>query len=64
MYAAKCTKKYSKDDKETVFSHYLKYVFQSESALCSCLNVKELLAQNRRDKFKGLQWDSNPQLLG
>ena len=31
----------------TVFSYHVMYVFQSESTLYSCLNVKELLAQNR-----------------
>ena len=25
------------------------HIFQSESTLCSCLNVKEFLARNRRD---------------
>ena len=30
-------------------SYHLTYVFQSESTLNSCLNVKELLAWNRRD---------------
>ena len=28
----------------TVCSYYFTYVFQSESALCICLNVKELVA--------------------
>ena len=44
---------------------YLTYVFQSESTLYSCLNVKELFAWNRCDikSFKWLQLDSNPQPL-
>ena len=33
----------------TVRSYHVTYTFQSESTLSSCLNVKELLAQNRRD---------------
>ena len=32
----------------TVCSCYVTYAFQSESAHCSCLNVKELLARSRR----------------
>ena len=28
---------------------HVKYAFQSESSLYSCLSVKELLAQNRRN---------------
>ena len=31
----------------TVCSYHVTYLFQSESTLYSCLNVKELLAQNR-----------------
>ena len=33
----------------TVCSYYVTYAFQSESTLYICLNVKELLARNRRD---------------
>ena len=33
----------------TVFSNHFTYEFQNESTLFSCLNVKEVLAQNRRD---------------
>ena len=33
----------------TVCSYHVKYVFQSESTFYSCLNVKKLYAQNRRD---------------
>ena len=33
----------------TVCSYNVTYAFQSESTLYICLNVKELLAQNRRD---------------
>ena len=33
----------------TVCSYHVTYVFQSESALYSCLNVKELLAQSRSE---------------
>ena len=36
-------------DFTTVCSYHITYAFQSESTLCSCLNVKELLARNRRD---------------
>ena len=32
-----------------VCSYHVMYAFQSESALYNCLNVKELLAQNRRE---------------
>ena len=28
---------------------YVTYAFQSESTLCSCLNVKELFARNKGD---------------
>ena len=30
-------------------SYHVTYAFQSESTLCSCLNVKELLARSRRE---------------
>ena len=33
----------------TVCYYHVTYAFQSESTLYSCLNVKELLARNRRD---------------
>ena len=33
----------------TVCSYHVKYKFQSDSTLYSCLNVKDLLARNRRD---------------
>ena len=33
----------------TVFSCHVTYAFQSKSRLCSCLNVKELLPQIRRE---------------
>ena len=33
----------------TVCSCHVPYAFQSESTLYSCLNVKELLAQSRRE---------------
>ena len=33
----------------TVCSYHVMYAFQSDSALYSCLNVKELLARNRRE---------------
>ena len=33
----------------TVCSYHFTYALQSESTLCSCLNVKELLARNRCD---------------
>ena len=33
----------------TVCYHHVTYPFQSESTLYSCLNVKELVARNRRD---------------
>ena len=29
--------------------YHVTYAFQSKSTLCSCLNIKELLAPNRRD---------------
>ena len=32
-----------------VCSYHVTHAFQSESTLYSCLNVKELLAQNRRE---------------
>ena len=31
----------------TVFSFHVTYLFQGESTLASCLNVKELIAQNK-----------------
>ena len=33
----------------TVCSYHVTYAFLSESTLYSCLNVKELLARNRRE---------------
>ena len=33
----------------TVCYHHITYAFQSESTLCSCLNVKERLAPNRHN---------------
>ena len=33
----------------TVCSYHVKYTFQSESTLYSCLNVKDLLARSRRE---------------
>ena len=33
----------------TLCSYHVTHVFQSESTLYSCLNVKELLARNKRD---------------
>ena len=33
----------------TVCSYHVTYAFQSESALYSCLNVKELLARSRHE---------------
>ena len=33
----------------TVCSYHVTYAFQSESTLYSCLNVKQLLARNRRE---------------
>ena len=35
----------------TECSYHVTYAFQSESALYDCLDVKELLAQNRRDTW-------------
>ena len=35
--------------KDWMFFYHVTYVFYSESTLCSCLNVKELLTQKRRD---------------
>ena len=37
--------------KDTVCSYHVTHVFQSDPTLCSCLNVKELLAQNRTDNW-------------
>ena len=33
----------------TVCSYHVRYAFQSESTLYNCLNVKELVARNRRE---------------
>ena len=33
----------------TVCSYHVTYTFQSESTLYGCLNIKELIARNRRD---------------
>ena len=38
--------------KLTVCSYDVTYVFQSESTLCSCLNVMELLVRNSRDIWR------------
>ena len=45
----KCFLKRSKHDEIIVCSCHVTYAFQSESTLCSCLNVKELLARSRRE---------------
>ena len=37
----------ARENQLTVCSYYVTYTFQSESTLYICLNVKELLAQNR-----------------
>ena len=49
MCPGKRTQKYSKDYKEIVCSYHVTQAFQSESTLCSCLNVKGLLARNKGD---------------
>ena len=41
--------KVSREYFRTVCSYHVTYAFQSESTLHSCLNVKKLLARNRRD---------------
>ena len=41
----------------TVCSYYVTYAFQSESTLCSCLNVKQLLARNRRYIWSLSDWN-------
>ena len=44
-------------DYMTLCSYHVKYAFQSESTLYSCLNVKEFLARNRityTDKLNGI----------
>ena len=33
----------------TVWSNYVTYAFQSESTLCSCMDVKAFVARNRHD---------------
>ena len=33
----------------TVCSYHVMYAFQSESALCTFLNIKELLAQSKHE---------------
>ena len=43
-------------DTVTVCSCHVMYVFQSEFTLYSCLNVKELLAQNRREIWRLSDW--------
>ena len=40
---------YCKSIHLTVCFYHVMYAFQSESTLCSCLNVKELLAWSRRE---------------
>ena len=49
IYLGRSTQKYNKDDKETASSCHVTYAIQSESTLCSCLNVKETIVENRRD---------------
>ena len=41
----------------TVCSYHVTYAFQSESTVYSCLNVKELLSQNRREIWSLLDCD-------
>ena len=41
--------KYGEEKKLSVYSCHVTYAFQSESTLYICLNVKELLAQSRRE---------------
>ena len=58
------SKKTKSDTNLTICSYYITHVFQSESIPYSCLNVKELLAQNKHNlNFKWLQWEWNPQAL-
>ena len=40
---------FAKEYTPTVCSYHVTYVFQSESTLYSCLNVKELLARSRHE---------------
>ena len=47
--SGKMKKKYETFQFVTVCSHHIIYAFWRESTLCICLNVKELLARNRRD---------------
>ena len=44
--------KHDKDNLKSVCSYHVMYAFQSESTLYSCLNFKELLAQNRRNIWR------------
>ena len=39
----------------TVFSYHVTYAFQSESTLCSCLIVKELLARGRHKIWRNFE---------
>ena len=38
-----------KQGKWSLFSYHVTYAFKSESTLCSYLNVKEILVQNKRN---------------
>ena len=52
VFFVQCVKNLSekfKADLLTVCSYHVTYVLKSESTLYSCLNVKELLARNRRE---------------
>ena len=50
LVSAKCCATYKEVLLTVCFCH-VTYAFQSESTLYSCLNVKELLAQNRREMW-------------
>ena len=41
----------------TVSSYYFTYAFQSESTLYSCLNVKKILTQSRRNIWSLCDWN-------
>ena len=49
LIKTKNTTKIKNTQNLTVCFYHVTYAFQSESRLCSCLNVKELLAQSRRE---------------
>ena len=56
------SKIHRKHQRSIVCFYHVTYAFQRESAVYSCLNVKELLPRNRRNNSQGYYWSfqNNP----